>query len=127
LNLAGQIWLDANQLTLTARNARTWLAPNTDKGLYIAFLEGYILRKTPFQIVPNTILKSAFQVMAITDLARIIGASEYNEKNKWVFAMFANWPDELLDDEVLRQWYDYLARPDNKFTSSPFRQLDFLD
>ncbi len=100
---------------------------SADRELFIAFLEGYILRKTPFQIVPNTILKLAFQVVPITDLVRIIAASEYDEKNKWVFAMFANWPDELLNGEVLRQWYDFLARPDSKFTSSPYRQLDFLD
>lgn len=88
----------------------------------------YLKSNTPCDIFPLPVLKKLFQIMAPSEVLKLIESEEYTNKNAWIYAYYHEIPDTAIDEQQLQGLYSFLqSDSDASLIRSSYRNVDFLE
>ncbi|MUG87279.1 ATP-binding protein [Paenibacillus timonensis] len=97
------------------------------KNLFLYAVNMYLAHNTPINLYPDTIVNKLFELVGTEQTYGIINNYEFDQKNAWQFSFFKNLPFESISEKTVQQLYDFLSENEGKITSSPYREIEFLD
>ena len=95
---------------------------------YVGAIKYYIKNDTPNNLHPYHLVDNLFSLLSDSEVYEIIISEEYSQKNAWIYAYYHELPPELITEKHLQELYDFLKDTSDRYiTSSPMRDVDFLD
>ena len=95
---------------------------------YVDAIKYYIKNDTPNNLHPYHLVDNLFSLLSDSEVYEIIISEEYSQKNAWIYAYYHELPPELITEKHLQELYDFLKDTSDRYiTSSPMRDVDFLD
>ena len=87
----------------------------------------YLLSDTPLNISRGLIVKHLFQLMDEKELFDFISSIDYYQKNDWLFTYFYLYPEEMVDENLLKNFYAFLLdNSDKDIHTTSFRDVIFI-
>ena len=87
----------------------------------------YLAHNTPINLYPDNIVNKLFELFGTEQTYEIINNYEFDHKNAWKFSFFKNLPFDAISEKAVQQLYDFLSENEGNITSSPYREIEFLD
>ncbi|WP_407306364.1 hypothetical protein [Desulfosporosinus sp. SB140] len=100
---------------------------SSNRELYLYAIDVYLECNTPINLFPDPIIIKLFEIVGDKTTFEIISRVEYNQKNSWQFSFYKNLPQEVISEQYVQSFYDFLAKDEGSITSSPYRNIDFLE
>jgi len=95
---------------------------------YIELVRYYLKKNTPYNLNPLRLVNILFSILDNTETYNLINGFEYKLKNNWLYAYYHELPQRYIDESVLNNLYAFLLDSSDKcITSSPYRDIDFLE
>lgn len=101
------------------------LAARTELFLYA--VNSYLAHNTPINLYPDSIVNKLFEMVGSEGTYEIINNNEFDQKNAWQFSFYKNIPLESISEQTVQHLYDFLSAEEGNITSSPYREVEFLD
>ncbi|MFF2885569.1 hypothetical protein [Paenibacillus sp. NPDC057967] len=98
-----------------------------NKELYLYAVDAYLDHNTPINLYPDPIMKKLFELVGVDRTYEIINKFEFDQKNAWFFSFFRNLPSEAISKQFVQMLYDFLSLHEGNITSSPSREIEFLE
>jgi hypothetical protein len=105
----------------------TFSCLSSKKELYLYAVDAYLANNTPINLYPDPIIIKLFEIVGDKATYEIINKVEYNQKNSWQFSFYKNLPLNAISEQYVQSFYDYLSWDEGSITSSPHRNIDFLE
>jgi hypothetical protein len=99
----------------------------TNKKLFLYAVNTYLAHNTPINLYPDNIVNKLFELFGTEQTYEIINNYEFDHKNAWKFSFFKNLPFDSISEKAVQQLYDFLSENEGNITSSPHREIEFLD
>ncbi|MFW6028808.1 MAG: ATP-binding protein [Halanaerobiales bacterium] len=100
---------------------------SSDRDLFIFAVNKYLENDTPVNVYPSNIILSLFEIISYEETYQLINKYNYKQKNAWLFSFYENFPSEIISEEYVQDLYDFFSMNEGNITSSPYRDLEFLE
>jgi hypothetical protein len=100
---------------------------SSNKELYLYAVDTYLENNTPVNLLPDPIIIKLFELVGDKATYEIINKVEYNQKNSWQFSFYKNLPLNVISDQYVQCLYEFLSEDEGGITSSPYRDIEFLE
>lgn len=83
----------------------------------------YIKENTPYSVRPDEILRSLFTMMPPLDVKGLITSYDFAEKDAWLWAFYAELPENAISIAWVEDFLLYLQFPSKSLHTAPYRPL----
>ncbi|MDN4085097.1 hypothetical protein [Paenibacillus polymyxa] len=99
----------------------------SNKELFLYAVDIYLAHNTPLNVYPDPIVIKLFELVGAERTYAIINDFEFYQKNAWQFSFYKNLAYDTITEEYVQKLYYFLSQNEGDITSSPYREIDFLE